>query len=371
MASVLEQIRELEAEIAKTQKNKATEHHIGKLKAKIAKLRGNVIEKSKSKAGGIQFDVKKTGDASIALVGFPSVGKSSILNVLTDAKSIVAAYAFTTLDCIPGVMEYKGAKIQILDLPGILEGAYAGLGRGKEVLAVARGADMVLIVVDVFNPRIDVILNELQNIGIRVNQKPPNITIKKKYRGGININTTIQLTKINQKTVESIMNEYGVHSADVVFREDITVDQLIDVMTGNRVYLPGVAALNKADLVSEEYVKELQKKLGMELIPISAKTGMNFDLFREEIYQKLDFIRIFTRSRGVKKGSDDDLPMMLQRGVTVRMVCQKLHRAMLENFRYAQVWGKSAKHPGQKVGLDHILEDDDLVTIVTHTGYSR
>jgi hypothetical protein len=204
-----------------------------------------------------------------------------------------------------------------------------------------------------------------------VNQKPPNITIKKKYRGGININTTIQLTKINQKTVESIMNEYGVHSADVVFREDITVDQLIDVMTGNRVYLPGVAALNKADLVSEEYVKELQKKLGMELIPISAKTGMNFDLFREEIYQKLDFIRIFTRSRGVKKGSDDDLPMMLQRGVTVRMVCQKLHRAMLENFRYAQVWGKSAKHPGQKVGLDHILEDDDLVTIVTHTGYSR
>lgn len=45
----------------------------------------------------------------------------------------VAAYEFTTLTCIPGVVHYRGAKIQMLDLPGIIEGAKDGKGRGRQV----------------------------------------------------------------------------------------------------------------------------------------------------------------------------------------------------------------------------------------------
>ena len=45
----------------------------------------------------------------------------------------VAAYEFTTLTCIPGVVRYRGAKIQLLDLPGIIEGAKDGKGRGRQV----------------------------------------------------------------------------------------------------------------------------------------------------------------------------------------------------------------------------------------------
>ena len=54
---------------------------------------------------------------------------------LAGVYSEVAAYEFTTLTTVPGVIKYKGAKIQLLDLPGIIEGAKDGKGRGKQVIA--------------------------------------------------------------------------------------------------------------------------------------------------------------------------------------------------------------------------------------------
>ena len=82
--------------------------------------------------------MSKTGDARIALVGFPSVGKSTFLSKITKTKSEIAAYSFTTLTAIPGVLEYGGAEIQILDLPGIIEGASEGKGRGRQVISAAK-----------------------------------------------------------------------------------------------------------------------------------------------------------------------------------------------------------------------------------------
>merc|ERR1711934_541784 len=72
---------------------------------------------------GEGFDVRSTGIARVGLVGFPSVGKSTLLTKLTGTFSEAASYEFTTLTCVPGVIRYMGAKIQLLDLPGIIEGA--------------------------------------------------------------------------------------------------------------------------------------------------------------------------------------------------------------------------------------------------------
>ena len=144
---VAEKIKEIEEEIARTQKNKATEYHIGQLKAKLAKYRTQLLEPS-SKGGkvGEGFEVSRFGNARVCMIGFPSVGKSTLLSSVTDTASLSAAYEFTTLTCIPGVIHYNDAKIQLLDLPGIIEGAAEGKGRGRQVIAVAKNSDMVLMV---------------------------------------------------------------------------------------------------------------------------------------------------------------------------------------------------------------------------------
>ena len=117
----------------------ATEYHLGTLKAKLAKYRTELLEPSGKKGEkGEGFEVLKSGDARVAMIGFPSVGKSTLLSSITKTESEQASYEFTTLTCIPGVIEYKAANIQLLDLPGIIEGAAQGKGRGRQVIAVAR-----------------------------------------------------------------------------------------------------------------------------------------------------------------------------------------------------------------------------------------
>lgn len=73
-------------------------------------------------------------DSQLFHAGFPSVGKSTLLTVLTGTTSEVAAYEFTTLTCIPGIIHYNEAKIQLLDLPGIIEGAAEGKGAPLEAV---------------------------------------------------------------------------------------------------------------------------------------------------------------------------------------------------------------------------------------------
>jgi ribosome-interacting GTPase 1 len=104
---IQERIKDIELELTRTQKNKATSTHIGLLKGQLARLRTQLLLPSEGGGGGgpgAGFAVAKSGDGRVALIGFPSVGKSSLLNAVTDTKSETAAYEFTTLTCIPGVI---------------------------------------------------------------------------------------------------------------------------------------------------------------------------------------------------------------------------------------------------------------------------
>ncbi|KAA8563745.1 hypothetical protein EYC84_011763 [Monilinia fructicola] len=194
MVNITEKIKEIEDEMRRTQKNKATEYHLGLLKGKLARYRAQLLEPGPGAggAGGTGFDVSKSGDARIALVGFPSVGKSTFLSKITKTKSVVAAYSFTTLTAIPGVLEYGGAEIQILDLPGIIEGAAEGKGRGRQAEQRA------------------LLEAELEAVGIRLNREPPNIYLKPKAAGGMKITFQNTPKYIDQKMIYNILRDYKI-----------------------------------------------------------------------------------------------------------------------------------------------------------------
>jgi len=182
---IQENIKELEERISKTKYNKKTQHAIGQYKAKLSQLKDEVVRKASKGPRTEGYAVKKSGDATVVLLGFPSVGKSTVLNALTEAKSEVAAYAFTTLTVIPGAMKYKGANIQILDVPGVVHGAASGRGKGREVLAIIRSADLILILIDGQKPEHnDAIIKEVYDSGVRLNQISPVIKIKKTAKNG-------------------------------------------------------------------------------------------------------------------------------------------------------------------------------------------
>ena len=365
--AIEEQIKAVEDEIQKTPYNKATQHHIGRLKAKLARLKDEQeTRRLKGGGGGPSYAVKKSGNATVGLVGFPSVGKSTLLNQITDATSEVAAYDFT-LDVIPGLMEHRGAKIQVLDMPGLIRGASKGRGRGKEVLSVARACDLILLMIDVFETHVDVLADELHLAGIRLNERPADVTLTKANRGGLTVNPTVKLTKLDAEMVADICREWGYLNGTVVVRQDITEDQLIDVLAGNRVYLRAFVVVNKIDLVSSDYVKQLQAKLpGWRLVPISAEKGVGLTRLKDEIYSTLRFMRVFLKPQG--KEADMADPMIVKQDSDVGMVCDAIHRDWRKRFRYANVWGSSAQFPGQKVGLDHPLKDADVLTIVLRKG---
>ncbi|PNY26951.1 Ribosome-interacting GTPase 1 [Tolypocladium capitatum] len=404
MSTTVEKIKEIESEMARTQKNKATSFHLGQLKAKLAKLKRELLTPSGGGGGGgTGFDVARTGVASIGFIGFPSVGKSTLMTRLTGQHSEAAAYEFTTLTSVPGQVVYNGefsghglngsnlhvvayrsfvaqqhesrprqnlgcanhlglagAPLQIIDLPGIIEGAKDGRGRGRQVIAVAKTCHLIFIILDVNKPLTDkrVIESELEGFGIRINKSPPNITFKKKDKGGLNITSTVPLSHIDNDEIKAVMSEYRINSADITIRCDATVDDLIDVLEAkSRSYIPVIYCLNKIDSISIEELDLLYRI--PNAVPISSEHGWNIDELMEAMWEKLSLKRVYTKPHG--KAPDYSAPVVLRATrCTVEDFCNAIHRTIVEQFKTAIVYGKSVKHQPQRVGLAHELEDEDV-----------
>ncbi|PPQ64745.1 hypothetical protein CVT26_002689 [Gymnopilus dilepis] len=373
---IVEKIKEIEEEMARTQKNKATEYHLGLLKAKLARYRAQLLEPTtKSGGAGTGFDVQKSGDARVALIGFPSVGKSTLLSKITHTASESAAYEFTTLTAIPGVIEYKGARIQLLDLPGIVEGASQGRGRGRQVVSTAKTADLILIMLDATKSEEQkkLLEIELDAVGIRLNKSKPDVVFKKKTTGGITLNTTVKLTKTDEKTIRTILAGYKLHNCDIMIREDITTDEFIDVLIGNRKYLPCLYVYNKIDAISLEQVDKLARQ--PNTVVVSCELDLNLDYLVDRIWEELRLVKVYTKKRGAHPDLAD--PICLRKGATIEVFGRKLPLwSGLGKLRilYAcgmgahnTVQGKSSKFSpyAQKVSLNHQVQDEDVVSIFT------
>ena len=367
MSSLEEQIASVEEEIRTTQYNKATQHHIGRLKAKLAYLRIERETRAKGKGGGVGYAVRKSGHATVGLVGFPSVGKSTLLTRLTGAESEAAAYDFTTVSIIPGMLRFGGASIQILDMPGLVPGAARGRGRGREVLSVVRSVDLILFMIDPEHTDFKALVGELEGSGVRINSRPPKIVITQGDRGGLTISSTVRLTHLAGGLAVQIAREFGVHNGSIVFREDATADQLIDALAGNRVYLPAILVVNKSEYLTELERSRIRERV-RPFVPIfiSARNRTGLDDAVKGVATALAFIRIYMKPPG--REPDRVEPVILRRGQKVQDLLLRLPPDLENAFKAAQVWGASARFPGQTVGREHSLADEDVVTVVVQRG---
>lgn len=358
MSDFTQTIQDIEEEIRKTPYHKGTEHHIGKLRARLARLKDKQIEAEfkKSGGGGGGYAVKKTGDATVVLIGPPSVGKSTLINQLTNTQSKVAEYAFTTLGVIPGMLFFKDAYIQILDIPGIIQGAKEGKGRGREVLSVARNADLLLLMCDVNNfAKFELLEKELEAAGIRINQVPSAITIKKKPDGGINILSNLKQT-FDLETLTDVAREMGVKNADIVLKEKVTLEGLIDACSTNRIYLPAVYVINKIDTAQKG------KKYEDSYQPISAAKGIGLERLKEQIWEKLSLVRIYLVHPGEEPSFQN--PILVKKGQSLKDVCLKIGEDFATDKKSAKIWGTGARFPGQEVSLSSLVAEGMQIRFV-------
>ncbi|MGC8622527.1 MAG: GTPase [Candidatus Micrarchaeia archaeon] len=355
-------LEELKSEYSKTKYNKATDKHLGILRYKIAKVKREIQEASK-RMHGEGFFVRKSGDATVAFVGFPNAGKSSLLNTLSNARSKTAQYAFTTLSVVPGMMLYRDAHIQLFDLPGLIEGAHSGRGRGSEVISAAKSADLIVFVITVEKPEdLDTLISELSFFDIKINKKEPDIQISQ-VKEGIGIKIEVNKSGIPNNAMVEILSGFGIHNAKVRIWDMVSEDEIISFMAKRSKYTRAIVALNKIDL-DQNYTKiaeRIHAKFGMEVVPISVTSSRNIEDLKEAIYRNLGLMRIYLKP---ELKNVNISPITVHSNSSVKEVARILHTKLANELKCAYVTGNSVKFSNQRVGVDHLLQDGDIITFI-------
>ncbi len=273
-----EKIAALQKMLQEVPKHKGSEKLQAEIKSKLAKFKATLKKQAQLKKKAFSIAIKKEGAAQVALVGTTNSGKSTLLARLTNAKPEIAAYPFTTKLPETGMLDYKGVKIQIVEIPAITKNFYK-TEKGPIFLGIIRTADLIILLFNSPSEE-EMLKHELKEAGIDL----PIIIYK------------------NQEKLENIE------------------------------YFP-----NKSLKISD-----FQRNL------------------KDLIWKKLGLIKVYTKQPG-KKPTEE--PIALKKDCTVKDFAEHVHKDFIRKFKYAKIWGSSAKFDGQMVGLDHVLEDEDVVQL--------
>ena len=286
-------------------------HHKGtdKLRAgltrKIAQLKEHEERQAKSKRGSV-FSIDKQGAAQNILIGFPNVGKSTLLSRLTNATPEIADYPYTTAVPVIGMMEYEDIQVQILDLPPLGDEI-----RKLPFYNMIRNADLILTVLDGSEDPVsefELLISELEEGKVYLAATHKDVPV-----GGV-------LQKI-------------------------------------------LVILNKCDEgIGEELVGSVKAATGADLpvVAISAEHGHGLEELKAMIFKSNEIIRIYTKIPGHKADMKD--PYVLPVGSSVMDLAIHIHHDFAENLHFVRVWG-SARFEGQPVQRDFILQDGDIVEL--------
>jgi hypothetical protein len=299
-----EKIEALQTMLAIMPRHKGTDKLHAGLRRKVAKL-SEEAERKYATARRAGFYIRKEGAGQVVLVGSANVGKSQLLASVTEASPEIAAYPFTTLSPIPGMMKFENIQIQLVDTPPIEH-------RNVRVLLsnTLRGADIIAIVIDL----------GMEPIG----------QVEATFQGLAEARIEPLLDNVTEATPGSYRRKM--------------------LIIGNK---------NDLENSNSNWTK-LNSRYNMlfPMVSISAKEGTGLEELKVAIYQALDIIRVYSKTPGSK--ADLTEPVILRRGDTVNEAAESIHKDFKSKLKYAVVWG-SGKYDGQRVSREHVLQDSDVV----------
>ena len=304
-----EKIEALETMLAVMPKHKGTDHLKADLRARIAKL----TQEAQRQGGGATrtqlYEVRKEGAGQIVLVGLPNVGKSALVDALTDASPKVADYPFTTLLPQPAMMPVENVYLQLVDLPPVVPDATPPWHR-----ALMRRADLLLLVVDLSGEPLD--------------------------------EWATLLAELERMHLEPI-------APGVEVPEDAESTHRPALLVATNADRP-----DAADLLE---LLELEVDGRLPILAVSSTEGSGLDEIRRRALAALDVIRVYTKPPG--KPPDRSKPFVLKRGSTIEELADLIHHELREKLKYALLWGASGKFGGQRISRHHQLEDEDVVEL--------
>jgi len=340
-----QKIAALEEMLSVGPSHKGAETLRAQIKQRLAKLREQ-IEKARTqgKGKGAAPGIKREGAAQVMVVSMTNAGKSSLLAALTNAKPQIADYPFTTTKPEVGIMDYEGVNIQLVELPAIYDD-YAYKGDGPGYFSIIRGADLVIFLIDTTQDekkQLALLHAEFDKAQIKLNVERPKISIVRQGLGGIEY-LGRKYMKFDVKEATKLLTQHGYHNATVSADAPVTIEDLADVLNESIVYLPLVVVYTKGDVTGKG---------------ISVVSGKGLPQLRHDIFKALKLIRTYTKTPGKPK---DWPPVALHEGDTVKNLAIVIHKDFYKKFKFARIWGKSTKHDGATVGLEHRLADGDVV----------
>jgi uncharacterized protein len=240
------------------------------------------------------ISVRREGAAQVAVAGPPNVGKSSLLQALSEIQIRTGDFAFTTLRPVSAVTRIRGVLIQLVEIPGLIEGAHENRGGGRALLGVLRGADGILLC----------------------------------HAAGADPGALL--------TVRSELAAAGI-------------------------VLPTALAATKLDEAPNGSVERLAAAVpDVPVVAVSVLDDDSLDRVRDAIWSLTGLMRVFLR-----KGDEaDERPLAVRPGATVLDVADAIHHELARRCTGARVWGRSVRHPGQRVGREHEVSDGDVVAVL-------
>lgn len=305
-----EELKCLQVMLQEIPKHKGTDHLQASLKSKVAKLKREIVAEKKAGKKSRGFKIPRQGAGTAILLGGPNTGKSQLLASFTRATPEVAPYPFTTTTPLPGMMPWQDVTVQLIDTPPITADFIESYTYG-----LIRGADLALLLVDL---GADEGIEQCQDV----------------------------LDKLSATKTRLARTSY-------LDESDVGLSYTQTLLVPNKIDLP--EAPQRLELLHELCPTEFDEYI------ISAQQGTGMEELRDEIYRRMDVVRVYTKLPAAKQ-ADMDRPFTCRRGDTLLDLAGQVHKDYIEGLKFARVWG-SAVHDGTTVKGDYVLHDKDVVEL--------